>query len=203
MILCADHDRHHNNRRSWCGRLQGWEGAIHFAELQSKMLADDNSHACLTAGTCLPLGSHSVLAFWPPLQPHSDSEGTGAHRFALGHIDLGQSCAHSAEMYAHMQQRSIPRRSESAQLVSVGAMHDITVPRVTTGHLPITVVIAQMDSSSMFHETSVVGCPGYPTSTFPHFDMVGRFIKALQTFKYGSCMRRGLELPKRQEHFKS
>lgn len=77
--------------------IQGWEGAIHFAELQSKMLADDNSHACLTAGTCLPLGSHSVLAFWPPLQPHSDSEG----------------------------------------------------------HLPITVVIAQMDSSSMFHETSV------------------------------------------------
>jgi nicastrin len=40
--------------------LQGFQGAVHYAELQTTMQAAHNSSACIAAGACLPLGSHSV-----------------------------------------------------------------------------------------------------------------------------------------------
>jgi hypothetical protein len=40
--------------------LQGFRGAVHYAELETTMQAAHNSSACITAGACLPLGSHSV-----------------------------------------------------------------------------------------------------------------------------------------------
>ena len=40
--------------------LQGFQGAVHYAELQTTMQGAHNSSACIAAGACLPLGSHSV-----------------------------------------------------------------------------------------------------------------------------------------------
>lgn len=40
--------------------LQGFSGAVHYAELQTTMQAAHNSSACIADSSCLPLGGHSV-----------------------------------------------------------------------------------------------------------------------------------------------
>lgn len=52
---------------------QGFRGPVHVAELDATMWAAGNASACITQGTCLPLGGHSVWAALPPL-PASGSD---------------------------------------------------------------------------------------------------------------------------------
>ncbi|CAL8470795.1 g10337 [Coccomyxa elongata] len=47
--------------------LKGFRGPVHVAELDATMWAAGNASACITQGTCLPLGGHSVWAALPPL----------------------------------------------------------------------------------------------------------------------------------------
>jgi nicastrin len=45
----------------------GFAGRLYMARSSLTMYASGNSRTCLAAGTCLPLGGHSVLASMPPL----------------------------------------------------------------------------------------------------------------------------------------
>ena len=49
--------------------LQSPNGAVHFARMRLAMEGTGNSSACIRAGSCLPLGGHSVLAALPRLPP--------------------------------------------------------------------------------------------------------------------------------------
>ena len=49
--------------------LQSQNGAVHFARMHLAMDGTGNSSACIRAGSCLPLGGHSVLATLPRLPP--------------------------------------------------------------------------------------------------------------------------------------
>ena len=47
--------------------LQNFNGPLHEAELDATMFASGNASECITQGSCLPLGGHSVWAALPPL----------------------------------------------------------------------------------------------------------------------------------------
>ena len=47
--------------------MQGFNGPLHEAELDATMFAAGNASACITQGSCLPLGGHSVWAALPPM----------------------------------------------------------------------------------------------------------------------------------------
>ena len=47
--------------------LQGFRGPLNVAELDASMFATGNASACIAAGSCQPLGGHSVWAALPPL----------------------------------------------------------------------------------------------------------------------------------------
>lgn len=54
---------------------QDFEGALHTAVLDHSMFAEGNSSSCLEAGTCQPLGGHSVWAAMPPFPSNGSSDG--------------------------------------------------------------------------------------------------------------------------------
>lgn len=51
--------------------LQGFQGAVHYAELETTMQGVHNSSACIAAAACLPLGSHSV---WCAARAHTGAQ---------------------------------------------------------------------------------------------------------------------------------
>lgn len=62
-------------QRAQYNAKRGWEGALHVGRMRLQMEAAHNSSACLEAGTCLPLGGHSVAGAVPPLLNTTGAEG--------------------------------------------------------------------------------------------------------------------------------
>ena len=56
--------------------MQGFRGPVYVAELDDRMYAAGNASACIAAGSCMPLGGHSVWAALPPVPPAGDAKST-------------------------------------------------------------------------------------------------------------------------------
>jgi nicastrin len=71
MSLCPSRWPHSLALLLYCLPVQSPNGAVHFARMRLAMEGRGNSSACIHAGSCLPLGGHSVLATLPrlPLPP--------------------------------------------------------------------------------------------------------------------------------------
>lgn len=55
--------------------MQDFKGALHIAKLDNSMFAEINSSSCLAAGSCQPLGGHSVWAAMPPFPADGSIDG--------------------------------------------------------------------------------------------------------------------------------
>lgn len=71
--------------------LQGFQGVVHYAELEATMQAAHNSSACIAAAACLPLGSHSVWCAVGVSRSQRSGWSSAACAGAL-HSHVSQTC---------------------------------------------------------------------------------------------------------------
>jgi hypothetical protein len=87
MIVLSSHvivrPTMHKQNTSFVACMQGYRGALHMASMDAEMLGGGNASACIEAGTCQPLGGHTVWAALPPL-PKTRQDGRPVTIVAAG-----------------------------------------------------------------------------------------------------------------------
>lgn len=133
--------------------LQGFEGAVQYAELQATMHGARNSSACIAGAACLPLGSHSVwcAGLCSPAIICRTMRASGHHAWQPYRFEA----AFNPAMIYVLSLAAVCYRAALPPLLPPG-----TREGAASGErqqpLPITLVVASVNGGGLFHDSIVV-----------------------------------------------